>query len=95
MQEAGERELYSPKLAGANLALEPDGLAKADEELELRVAERTAELSLLNRELKAIAGCNRTLLHSSSEHGLLSEICQHRLRAGRLPHGLGRLCGKR
>ena len=94
MQEAGERELYNPELAGANLALEPDGLAKADEELELRVAERTAELSLLNRELKAIAGCNRTLLHSSSEHGLLSEIC-HIVCERRLPHGLGRICGKR
>ena len=51
-------------------------LLKTRDGLELRVAGRTEELRRLNRELRAISDCTRTVLRSSGEQTLLGEICE-------------------
>ena len=52
------------------------GLQKANESLEKRVEERTAELHRLNRELRAISYCNQILVRAEDEQALLTDICR-------------------
>ncbi len=72
MRKAGTHERYRPGLAGDHQVFQPGGFAKAGGELEPRVAERAAGLARLNRELRAIADCNQTLLRASGEQSLLA-----------------------
>jgi hypothetical protein len=76
MRKAGTHERCNPGLAGEKLVFRPGGFANAGSELEPRAAERAAELARINRELRAIADCNQTLLRASGEQSLLAEICR-------------------
>lgn len=53
-----------------------EALREARDELERKVAQRTAELHRLNRELRAISNCNQVLLRATDEQSLLQEICR-------------------
>jgi len=49
---------------------------RARDELELRVAERTAELQRVNRTLKTLSECDQILVHATHETALLQAICR-------------------
>jgi DNA-binding response OmpR family regulator len=51
-------------------------LRGANESLEQRVEERTAELRRLNRKLLAISDCNQALMRAENEQALLGDICR-------------------
>jgi len=51
-------------------------LRELTERLEQEVAERTAELSRANRELRAISNCNLALMKAEDEQTLLNEVCR-------------------
>ena len=51
-------------------------LQHANESLEKRVEERTAELSRLNRELRAISSCNQVMVRAEDEQTLFNDICR-------------------
>ncbi len=51
-------------------------LQKNHDELELRVVERTGQLSHTNRALRMISSCNQALIHAVSEQELIDAICQ-------------------
>ncbi len=49
---------------------------KAQEVLERKVRERTAELGRFNRSLQAIIDCNQAIIRANSEEELLQEFCR-------------------
>jgi DNA-binding response OmpR family regulator len=51
-------------------------LRDANESLEKRVEERTADLRRLNRKLLAISDCNQALMRAEDEQTLLGDICR-------------------
>ena len=51
-------------------------LKKLSDELEIRVAERTAELSKTNQVLKTLSECNQTLVRTEDENILIKKICR-------------------
>ncbi len=51
-------------------------LQKANDELERRVEERTADLKKVNRALKTLSECNQILVRSADESDLLHGICR-------------------
>lgn len=53
-----------------------NALRASRDTLEEKVAERTAALKRLNRELRAISDCNQALIHMNGEHALLAKVCQ-------------------
>jgi len=59
-----------------------EDLHTLNQSLETRVAERTAELSRVNRALRTISDCNQVLVRSRSEADLLNEICRIIIEAG-------------
>jgi PAS domain S-box-containing protein len=64
------------KLMPAALALPgAEDLRKAHAELEIRVRERTAELSRSQRALRTISDCNQILVRATTEPALLRDIC--------------------
>ncbi len=48
---------------------------KAQEDMERKVQERTAELGRFNRTLQAIIDCNQSIIHAVSEQDLLQHFC--------------------
>jgi len=57
-------------------------LRVANQSLEQRVAERTAELSKTNRALRTISDCNQILVRVESEAELLDQICHSIVETG-------------
>ncbi|WP_128694547.1 PAS domain S-box protein [Methanoculleus taiwanensis] len=53
-----------------------EALQKARDELEHRVAERTAELARANRMLNILSACNQAVVRATEEPALLREICR-------------------
>ena len=51
-------------------------IQQAQVELEYRIEQRTADLRVANRALRAISDCNQVLIRSQSEHELMTNICQ-------------------
>ncbi|MBI5233471.1 MAG: GAF domain-containing protein, partial [Deltaproteobacteria bacterium] len=57
------------------LVAQQKGLREIGSALEQRVEERTRELKLANRALKALSSTSKALIHMTDEESLLEEIC--------------------
>lgn len=57
-------------------------LQQAHDELESRVAQRTAELADVNRTLRVLSECNQTVVRAKEETPLLGDVCRHLVEYG-------------